>query len=451
MNDKWKYLLVFLIAFLVYGITTCIQFNGDVKPAALIPFLILNQHTLYFDGVIPHLVDPINGWGSLYNLIQVNGHWVSAYPVVTPILTLPIYIIHMLLMLVFPGGWEYYSVLSKSTASLMMAFTSVLFYSIVNRLFTKKTAILTTIIFAFGTLTWAISSQSLWQHGTSEILLIIMLLCIVKNEISKNTTNFVIIGLCSGLFIFNRPSDTFLLLPILWYVWIKKEEIYAFLFWAFVSGVPFLVYNIIIFGSVFGGYNTIATAYAIQPINIVSTVNKILVLFVSPNRGLFVYSPILILSVWGMWILWKSDKSTVRSVLLISIPSILLLAIFHSIHLDTLAGGYTYGPRYLIGAIPFLCLFCGYSLEKVRGKVWVIFGMLLAISIVVQAIGAWGYPYSEWNQRSDLRDKDRVWDIEDVQIIDSFWSIGKTTSISVFIWPTLPPPFGYWVLWERLR
>lgn len=436
-------IIIFLVCFLVYGITTCIQFNGDVKPAALLPFLIINQHTLYFDGVIPHLLDPVNGWGSMYNLMQFNGHYVSAYPIVTPILLLPVYIIHMLCMVAFNGGWEYYSVLSKSCASLMMAFASVLFYMICTRLFTKRTAILTTIIFAFGTLTWAISSQSLWQHGTSELLLIIMLLCIVRNETKEDITNFVIIGICSGLFIFNRPSDIFLLIPVLYYIYLKRS--YVFLFWASVSGLPFLIYNILMLGSVFGGYNTIATAYMIQPVNIMNIINKFLVLFISPNRGLFIYSPILILSLWGMYYI----KGSLRNVFLLSIPAIIALALFHSIHLDSLAGGYTYGPRYLIAALPMLCIFCGYTLEKVRGKVWIIITALLVFSVFIQAIGAWGYPYSEWNQRSDLSDKTRVWDTQDVQIVDSFWSMEKIKSVSLFVWPTLPRNFGYFVLWEK--
>ena len=435
-------ILFFILAFVIYGINTCIQFSSDVKPAALLPFLILKHHTLYFDAVIPHISDPQYGWGSLFNLVYVNGHYLSAYPIVTPVLLIPVYIIHMLLIMVFPGGWEYYSVLSKSCASLLVATAVMLFYMVCNRMFEKRTAIITTIVFAFGTLTWAVSSQTLWQHDSSELLLVIAILCIVKNEQEENIRNFVILGVAGGLLLFNRPPDFIMFIPVLYYVWLHRENIYAFLFWFSVSAVPFLIYNITMFGSIFGGYDNIAVAYSTSTFPVVNSVISLMTLLISPNRGLFVYSPVLLFAIWGVW-------KCKNKVLLWFVPVCFLTAYFYSVHLDNLAGGWCYGPRYLCALLPVLCLFVGYAIEKMDRKWWAVFTVLLVFSICVQAIGAWGYPFSEWNQRSDLTDRSRVWDTQDIQIVDSFWAIQKTETVSVFIWPTLPPPIGYWVLWEK--
>lgn len=439
-------LLIFLLTFIVFNITTTIQFSSDVKPASLLPFLILKHHTLYFDNAMPFILNQSNGWGSTYNLVEINGHWFSNYPIATSVICLPLYILHMLCMVAFNGGFEYYSVLSKSCASLMMAFASTLFYMVCEKVFSKRTAIITTIIFAFGTLTWAISSQSLWQHGTSELLLIIMLLCIVRNETRQSVGNFVIIGICSGLFIFNRPSDIFLLIPVLWYVYKNRSCVYAFLFWCCISAFPFLWYNISSFGSPFGGYGSMGMSIVTTPIPWWNFINGVCGLLFSPNRGLFVFSPILILSLWGMYVVYK-EKSTMF--LLIFIPCMISSLLFYSIHIDSLLGGWTYGPRYLIAMLPILCIFVGYGLEKVKGKVWIIITVLLVFSIGVQAIGAWGYTESTWNQRSNLHDRNRVWDMKDLIIVDSFWSMSKVQSVSLFVWPTLPPPWGYFVLWEK--
>jgi hypothetical protein len=154
----------------------------------------------------------------------------------------------------------------------------------------------------------------------------------------------------------------------------------------------------------------------------------------------------LILSLWGMYVVYK-EKSTMF--LLIFIPCMISSLLFYSIHIDSLLGGWTYGPRYLIAMLPVLCIFVGYALEKVKGKVWVIITVLLVFSIGVQAIGAWGYPNSEWNQRSNLHDRNRVWDVSDNIILDSFWSLEKIKSVSLFVWPTLPRNWGYFILWER--
>lgn len=390
-----------------------------------------------------------NGWGSTYNLVYVNGHWLSAYPIVTPILLLPLYILHMLCMIVFQGSYEYYSVLSKYCASLMMVVASVLFYRVCEHLFNKRTAIITTIAFALGTFTWAISSQSLWQHGTSELLLVIALLCIVKNELKNSVSDFLIIGVSFGLYIFNRPPDLFMFIPILYYVWMHREHIYAFLFWACASAAPFAYYNIVSFGNLLGGYTSMGTSFVTEPISWIQVIKNILGFLISPNRGLFVFSPILILGIFGMYLVYKKRELPLWSFWMVSIGSMVLSLLFYSTHADSLLGGWTYGARYMICLLPFLVIFTGYAIHELWKYKWII-TVLLVFSISIQAIGAWGYPYGQWNSSSDLHDRTRVWDTQDLIIVDSFWKgINKTESISIFIWPTLPRNIGYFVIWER--
>jgi hypothetical protein len=406
---------------------------------------------------MPFILDPANGWGDTYNLVEVNGHWLSAYPIVTPVILLPLYIVHMILMLVFQGSYEYYSVLSKACAALIMSFATMLFYDVCAKLFKPRTALVTTFIFAFGTISWAVSSQALWQHGTSELLLVIALLCVVRNECKKDITNFVIIGFVCGLYLFNRPSDIFVFIPVLYYVWLNREFIYAFLFWYCVSAAPFLYYNVAYFGSLFGGYTGVGAAIITNQITIINSISGFIGLFISPNRGLFVFSPILVFSVIGIWYLWLDQDVTlvVKTLLLISIPCMFLSVCFYAAHIDALLGGWCYGPRYLTTIIPILGLFCGFGIQPYvenidRNKLVVlVIIVLLLISVVVQVIGVLGYPHSEWNQRSGSKDRSRVWDVQDLIIVDSFNSISKTESVSLFIWPTFPPPLGYVVLWEK--
>jgi hypothetical protein len=403
---------------------------------------------------MPYILNQSNGWGSTYNLIEVNGHWLSVYPIVSSVIALPIYVFYLLPLLIFPGGFEYYSVLSKSCAALLMAFASMLFFQVSIKLFKPRTALITTLIFAFGTLTWATSSQSLWQHGTSELLFIIAILCVIKNEFNNDIKNFVIIGAVFGLFIFNRPSDFFIFIPILYYVWLNREFVYAFLFWSFVSAFPFLWYNIACFGSPFGGYSSMGIAIATTPVNLMNFINGIVGLLFSPNRGLFVFSPILIFALWGMWIVWCRKDGIIRNILLFSIPCMVLSVCFYAIQIDALLGGWSYGPRYLLTIIPILCIFTGYGIEKfIENKQKIIIGIiivLLVFSVAVEANGAWFYPYNSWNERSDLNDRNRIWDINDNIIKDSFlMGINKTESVSLMVFPTLPRNVGYFVFYER--
>src|SRR5664279_2174847 len=77
------------LAFLVYnanfrGITT-----GDAFPARFLPFSILADQSLNLDSVYEatRMGDPRSYW----IMTSVDGHHVSMYPIVTPILVTPLY------------------------------------------------------------------------------------------------------------------------------------------------------------------------------------------------------------------------------------------------------------------------------------------------------------------------------------------------------------------------
>src|SRR5215813_10477695 len=62
---------------------------------------------------------------------------------------------------------------------LIAALSVVAFLALAERLASARTALQLTIIYAFGSETWTISSQALWQHGASELLITLALLCLL--------------------------------------------------------------------------------------------------------------------------------------------------------------------------------------------------------------------------------------------------------------------------------
>jgi len=79
----------------------------------------------------------------------------------------------------------------------------------------------------------------------------------------------------------------------------------------------------------------------------------ILQLLFSPYRGLFVSSPVLLLGAYGIWRMARVGSTRVEAWLFGSIGAAYLLmnGSFNGWH-----GGYSFGPRYLIPALPFLAL-----------------------------------------------------------------------------------------------
>ena len=192
--------------------------------------------------------------------------------------------------------------MAKASASVIAALAGVFFYLVSKDLFSKKIALGATCIFAFATSTWSISSQALWQHGTVELLLILLIYIIVRNEKKEGSMNILILGIVSGLFIFNRPPDSVLLIPVVFYIlWYQRAKLIQYISGGLIGGLPFLYYNYSVFGNVFGGYNENIKFF------IMSTgfIKNFIGLLIAPNVGLFIFCPVLILALTGFFKLWQ--------------------------------------------------------------------------------------------------------------------------------------------------
>ena len=362
--EKYDYLIVSLVTFFVYNLTSKLIVTGDEKSFAVFPWLVIQYHTIFYDPIYDWFIgSPGMYWGPVYQVVYNGAHYVSIYPLVTPILITPMYLIHLAL---YPGiDPGVVADLSKFSATCLMTTGVLFFYLATRRLWGRKYAAITTAIFAFGTLTWAVSSQTLWQHATSEMLLCMMLYFLVRNENMQNPWNLRALGVLAALFAFNRPSDGLLLIPVFYYaLWVNRKQILEFLTPAWITGTPFAIYNLVTFDSVIGGYQSHASwmvTYSTHwgAVGILSNAAGFLV---SPSRGLFIFMPVLLLAIPGVWYVWK-ERGVLRDVMLSGVPAIVLTGTVYSFfHWWDGSGGY--GPRYLTGMLPFLSVYVGYTVVR---------------------------------------------------------------------------------------
>jgi hypothetical protein len=112
----------------------------------------------------------------------------------------------------------------------------------------------------------------------------------------------------------------------------------------------------------------------------------IAVLYTSFERGLFVYFPIYILSLLGL-VLYRKKKD----LLAITLGTVVLTSGIYASFGDVW-GGPSFGPRYLLPAIPFLALSLGFAIQKWGTKGWfmVLFMVGVAHSVAVGLLGALG-------------------------------------------------------------
>jgi len=438
---KYDYLLLFIAVYLVYNTVSRMTMSGDTNPAAFLPLSLILHQTLFFDAFVGTGLGP----NVAYAFPQVNGHYVSLFPIVTPILITPVYAVSYLLYSLFgvPFGTTDIMILAKTSASVIAALSCVFVYLAGKELFSRKTALITASVYAFATSTWAVSSQALWQHGTVELLLIALIWLILRNERERSKYCIIALGLLSGLFLFNRPPDAILLVPVAGYVaWYERERLLLYAGSAAVTGLPFLAYNLSVFGNVFGGYKQNLDLFTFNP----GFAGNFVSLLVAPNVGLLVFSPVLVLSVLGYLRVRTISGDRIRNLLAAFGPAILAEILLYSFFgLWYTSVSYSYGQRFLTGFVPVLALFLGIALDDLlkpgqdesRAKaVRAVIVLLVAVSVIIQATGVFFYPL--YPDRSS--DPGRVWDWSN-SIIAGSWSYGIShiDSITTYSFPPLPP------------
>src|ERR1700724_1292332 len=178
-------LAVFLFALLVYNANPRDISTGDSFPARFLPLALLCHGTLYLGPVAEAVkMEHRGGRLEIYWLVAArDGRVASRYPIVMPLLVTPVYVPTALYLA--HHGWGNLrdveiagELTEKAAAAAVAALCSALMYLLLRPQLQRGRALLLTLAFAFGTETWSISSQALWQHGAAELFAIVALLAV---------------------------------------------------------------------------------------------------------------------------------------------------------------------------------------------------------------------------------------------------------------------------------
>lgn len=427
---KNRLFLLFFLSMLIYNINFHPIPNYDTVTARVMPWSILETHSFNLDAFVDTL-----SFKMQTKYIDNYGHYLTVAPITLPVLITPLYAIPFLFVKILNipislnnSTFVVISLIAeKVVASLITSCSVVILYLVLKRLISERYALWGSVLYAFATCTWVISSQALWQHSMAELLLCLLFLIILWIIDAGSLTGYILLGVTSALFIMNRQADAIFLIPVFYFV-LKNKPITKWVAYTLGLGLtaaPFIIYNVTYFGSIFGGYVANATLLQLTPNILVGLAGYT----ISPNRGLFFYSPILLFSLVGIWIVFKNKlilNNVLRNVLLLFALCIPLnLLIYCSF--PVWWGGESFGYRYLVDSLPILAVFLGCAIEYLWSKkpslssvVKVIFAIFVIWSVLVQVCGAFYY-YYDWDIKNSQHesvntDPARVWNISDLQI-----------------------------------
>jgi hypothetical protein len=320
-----------------------------------------------------------------YWMIRTHQHQLaSLYPVVTPLLVAPFYLPAVIWL--NARGWEQPEIdrvaelMEKVSASFLASIATVLMYLVLRRDGTKWSLPLT-LAFAFGTNTWMISSQALWQHGTGEFLIALALLLVTA---SASPMRMTLLGAVCVLMAANRPPDALVGAAIvLFTVWNCRRNALWLLVGIAVPLAALLYYNLNFIGHVAGAY-----ALAKIPASFFQPIwSGLAGLLVSPTRGLLVFSPFLIFIPVGLTQRLRSPRLKGLAVALCFAVAAQILFYAHG---DWRAGA-SWGPRWLTDLLPILVWMLAPALSVLHLPARGLLILLMVASVGVQTIGAFWY------------------------------------------------------------
>ena len=372
----------FLVAcvFTYYGQLNRLQ-THDVVGTVYTALALVQRHTIWLDAYLRDIQAHVGVY--TYMLARgPGGHTVTATPSASSLLAVPVV---ALFHAAGVGGSDWGGMMEASllTAALTAAATVAVLFTALTRLTTRRRAALVAGTIAWGTLVWGVDGQALWQHGGAALALSVALLALIDRRL-------LLAGVALAAMVAFRPTTPVIALFLLPLVGRRARDWGRFVLGIVPFALPLAVYNWVAFGSPLRqGYGTGHVVASLRP-----DWGRILqatpTLLLSPGRGLFVYSPVLLFAVAGA--ILGRRVPLYRWCALAALAYVVVIA-----NGSVWYGGESFGPRKITEILPLLAVLLVPAVDAVVGTRWLwLYVALLATSVFVEVLGASAAPASVW-------------------------------------------------------
>ena len=385
-------LLLGLLSFLVYNANLRSITAADSYAARYLPFSIWQNHSLTLNPILTMVAQgrkppaTQEKGDTAHWVLKVRGdQYVSKFPIVVPVILSPFYLPAVIYLnhhgsdpLLFD---EVARIMEKLCASSLAAVSVGLLYLLLRRRTDEGWAAILSLLYAFGTTTWVISSQALWMHGLAQLLVVATMLLLTG---PSTALRVILAGLLCGLIAANRQPDAILAAGLgIYGLWWAGRIRSLFVLSGMVPVALTIAYNIMLVGNVAGAY-----AVHVRPENFNDSImGGIAGLLISPTRGLFVFSPFLLFVplFFRRVAVERSGRGLTVAIGCAMIVQLLLYAMIDW------RQGVSWGPRWLTDMLPMLMWMLPPVVKALSRKGRVAFGLASLVAISMQTIGAFWY------------------------------------------------------------
>jgi hypothetical protein len=318
--------------------------------------------------------------------------------------------------------------LERLAGATLIALSAAILLLALRRLTTRGFAFVISLAYAFGSASLSTSSQGLWGHTAGQLAIAVGLYALVR---AREEPRWVALaGFALSFAVISRPTNALLAIALTVYVLLHhRRQVLRF----GLAGLPPILfqlwYNAIYFG------DPLRTQYKLLDPFHWSTATGVglAATLLSPGRGLFIYSPIFLLSFLGGAIAWgRGGDSLLRAVGIGVIATILLYARW-----VVWWGGHSYGSRLLADvSAPLAVMLC--PLRERLTSSWRrgLFIACVAWSLLAQAAGVF-WQDGRWNGWPNIdRSPSRVWSWTDNPLANSLTDVSGRVAAGVGLLPT---------------
>ncbi len=411
---------IFLVVFFVYVICP-VTTSTDSRWTFYFSMSMLREGNADLDEYA-HLMEDRD-----FRVLYLDGHIYSYFPLAVPIVSVPyVWAVDQVFDLRYAGDLQTYLLghfpdhrlakIEKVYASFIAALTTVLFFLTVSPRLSRLRAALLAFAFAFLTPMLSTASRALWQHGLSALCLTLVLWILLQHPQKQEKWKLFLVGFLLGFSYVVRPTNSISVAIFSLYILINyRKKLFVYLTGLLIPLFTLAAHSLLTFHSILPPY------YLPQRLGANSNFfNAFWGNIISPNRGLFTTTPIFLFSIFGIYLLMKNRRMTLKNIELYL--ALILLAHWITISsFDNWYGGWSLGPRFFTDMTPYLAFFLIPVFEGIHLSsrfLKIVFAMSLLLSGLIHFRYVTSIYPMMWNGKPTaiVHAPERVWSLLDLQV-----------------------------------
>ena len=294
---------------------------------------------------------------------------------------------------------------AKVAASLLAAGSAAFTFLLARRWLSPAWALALAVAYGLGTPVWSTSSQSLWQHASNELFLAAGAFFLARGR--GGAGDAALAGMAFAAATACRPTSALFSVAALgWLLLVDRRALAGFAAGTLPIAVAVAGYNFHFFGSPLRFGQDLAHAVALAKTGSPElwrpqVWTAATGLFLSPSRGLLVFSPFLALAFPSAVAVFRRPEY--RGLRPLVVGSLLVLAV--DLAWFDWWGGWSYGWRRLVDLAPALVLLLIPAVPAIAIARWrtAALAVLVGWAVLLQAVGAFAYDLWGWNARAGWR------------------------------------------------